>query len=463
MALRADPPTAEPSPAAPLRCVASTRQYATTYASSLALVVATLGLLRLASDAFGDRGFAEFILSRRYLAALTPLLSLGLTVALAKQVPLRVATRGPEATHALLAASMQLVTLCCAAAYVATALAPESLSLLVTGERGAGPLLASLTVASVGLLWTSCTIAYCRGMLWNHSANAIQFVGIALLPLGLVLVAEDPERLFWANGLVLVLGNAVALPVALGFPLRRLLSIDRGALRTLLVQGAPRLPGDAAFWGLLSLPAIVATHDGGIEHGAEFAYALAVLTLMTQIVAPQNQLLLPEATYLLHSGDLARLRRRVATMAAFSLASTSAVVLLVVVLAEPFVRLHLGPTPASFVEAVRLVTPAAVALNLFLCLRGVVDATSRRALAPNLCVAAFAVFLGVQVLLAPTGIGSFALVVSLWVSTGMLAIASTAVVAVALRPTTRPSLIADESDDPVEAPVEARPSVARAA
>ncbi|MGL4511531.1 MAG: hypothetical protein ACRCT8_00460 [Lacipirellulaceae bacterium] len=433
MAARSQRPITAPRGEPPAQCVATGRQYASTYACSAALVIATLVLLRQASDFFGERGFAEFVLSRRYLSALTPILSLGMSVALAKQVPMRRTAVGLEATHALLAASIQIVTLCCALSYAAVCLAPEGVSRLVTGEPGNASLLASLIASAMGLLWTTCTTAYCRGMLWNHCANAIQFIGVALLPVGLVVASTSPELFFWGNGVVLVLGNALALPLALGFPLRKLAILDPLALRSLVAQGAPRAPGDAAFFALLAMPAVVATHGGGIEHAAELAYGLAMLTLMTQIVAPQNQLLLPEATYLLQAGDRPRLRRRVAMMAGWSIAVTSFVVVAVELFADQLVATHLGIVPRSFVDSLRMTVPAAVALNLFLCLRGVVDATSRRPVAPNLCVAAFAVFVAAQWLLAAAGWGDAALVGGLWVATGMLAVSSCVAVVTALQ------------------------------
>src|SRR6185369_2380178 len=66
--------------------VASRADYLVTYAASCVTTICGMAAFRLAHQSFGSDGFAEYALTRRSIAFLVPLLSLGIAVAIPKFV-----------------------------------------------------------------------------------------------------------------------------------------------------------------------------------------------------------------------------------------------------------------------------------------------------------------------------------------------------------------------------------------
>ncbi|QDS99806.1 lipopolysaccharide biosynthesis protein [Adhaeretor mobilis] len=379
------------------KTLSAKRHYAVSYGNTVLLLGGNLLLLRWARQGLGEFGFSELVVMRRFLSALTPILSIGLAVTLLKTVSQLAAAGDRQKSISMVACGYQVATLSCLSFLAMTLVVPRPLSRLVTGSPEFGPSLSALAVYALGLLLSVCNSSYCLAQTRYYSANAIQLVRGAICPLLVLILVDSVEMFLLVTGLALIALNLVFYSVTFDSPSRLFTRLDWKGLRGLVAQGLPRTPGDATYYGLLAMPALVASSVGGLERGGEIGYALIVLTLLMQIAVPVNQFLLPETVYLLQVDNHQRLAKRIFVAASFALITTCTGVLFIEVLAPQLVHLHLGIENSGRIEAIRWLVPAAIPLNLLQCMRGVVDSASPRAYAPHLCVGAFFVFLGALV------------------------------------------------------------------
>lgn len=382
-------------------------------------------ILRWALERYGDAGFDELLMMRRLTSALMPVLSVSMVVSLAKLVPQSATNPSPRDRASLLASSFQLAAIACVVYFLSTLTMPNSLSQFVTGRPDLGPQLSALAIYAAGLICSVCTGAYCRGMLSNNRANTLQIVSLVLVPLVVLALSSNVQSFLWGTGTSLVLLNLLHFAWIEWPQVHALWHWNHRGVVKLLKNGAPRLLGDTSYYGLLAFPAIAAAQVGGITFGAEFAYGLVAISLLMQVAAPMNQFFLAETAYLCESGERQRLVRRLTRGVGFALACTLLAIGLLEWWAPSLVALHLGRPSPGYATAVRWIAPAALSLNLVLCLRGVVDAIATRAVIPHASVLAFGVFLVTHLGLRMMNYTTASVVVPLHLSVALLALVTT--------------------------------------
>jgi O-antigen/teichoic acid export membrane protein len=350
-----------------------------------------MAAFRLAHQSFGPDGFAEYALTRRSIAFLVPLLSLGIAVAIPKFVACH-ASKLPGATIQFLGGGLLLAVMSLCVFLMASCILPGPMSFVCIGDSSRSRLVLSLTPLVFGLILSAGTSAYCRGRMWINASNAIQVVCTGVIPTLALLFFSDVGTFLSTTGYAVCAVNGLVVVLLYVSAVRADRSSHITAARSMFRFGAPRVPGDLAFYGLLAAPALAAAHQAGMRTGGDIAYALTWLTLLSQLVAPLGMLLLPEASYLLHSGRARVLRRRLIRLLGFTVAVTCVAVCVLFYWAPTLLALHLGSHSPTLLHNVRALLTAAVPLNVFICVRSVIDAGESRAVSPTLCIGALAIF-----------------------------------------------------------------------
>ena len=370
-----------------------------TYAASGLTSLCTLFAFRLAHQSLGDAGFAE---PRVYgvIAFVVPLLSIGMAVAIAKFVACRVVENRTSESIECLSAGLLLTAIGTAAFCAAIFVFPRPISFLCTGaDDRAGLVLQVLAVCfrlTLDDLWMCLLSGLDVDRCFKYPAAAMRR---ALLPAAILFGVNDLGTYLLRSGFAVcaLSGVAIAAIYATSSAGKRLPSTS--TTRSLLRFGLPRVPGDAAYYGLLVAPAAAATYRSGIQAGGEIAYALAWLTLLGQFVAPsvpyycrKRRFFFEPASHTSCGVDSDKLLRA-------SLLLTTILVLFLAYFAPQIIELHLsGSCSRSVVHTVRTMLVAAIPLNAFICLRSVVDAGESKAVCPRLCLVAFTLFCGLSLL-----------------------------------------------------------------
>jgi len=371
--------------------IASKTDYLLTYAASCLTSVFGMVAFRLAHQSFAGDGFAEYALTRRSFAFLVPLFSMGMAVAIAKAVACQ-ASKHRSASIQFLGGGLLLAALSGCVFLLCVLIFPGLSSFLCVGDSSRPDLVFSLVPLILGLILTAATSAYCRGRMWIGASNVVQLICTGIIPNFSLLFSSDVGTYLSGTGYAICAVNGAAIAVVFAREGRAYRGLHLAAARALFRFGAPRVPGDLAYYGLLAAPALAAANQAGMRTGGEIAYAMAWLTLLSQLVAPLSMLLLPEASYLLHSGRASALRHRLLKLLGFSIALTCAAVGLLIYFAPTLLALHLGTCSPTLLHNVRALLAAAIPLNVFIGVRSIIDAGESRAVSPMLCIGALALF-----------------------------------------------------------------------
>jgi O-antigen/teichoic acid export membrane protein len=343
------------------------RDHLFTYGAEFAALIGTVLVYRLAAS-WGESALDQYVIIRRTLSFLQPVLLVGSSVALTRFVAsadsqeertslLRVAVRISMAGTVMMALLLMLF--------------PNFLSGIIFGSTGYSGILPPVGLMLIGLNLHSTVYAYRRGRLQMGLAGIAQVVGIALLPNLAFLLCDGLVEVFWFTGLGWCLTAVVfgVIPFA-----KRSEKTTKPFRDRLLRYGAPRLPGDLALAAMLTIPVYVVAHALDASVAGKIGFGITLLNVVAAGFAPVAILLLPQAASNLAEGQFKELSSRVRMLSLVSVLGAGGVMLLFEWFAPTLLEFYLGPTGASQVPMARVLFLAAPAFAYFLAIRSIVDA-----------------------------------------------------------------------------------------
>jgi glycosyltransferase involved in cell wall biosynthesis/Na+-driven multidrug efflux pump len=344
------------------------RTHFLTYATEGAVVLATLLVYRMAAE-LGKDGLDAYVLARRGISFVQPVLLVGLAVGLPRMVAF---TSEPGLRRAYLLASLRIVLVLCTILLMAGAFIPTVTAFALLGTKALSTLILPVTMMVLGLCLHTVTYSYLRGIQRMDQANYIQLVVLVVLPVLLFLVTNDLRALLLWTGVAWCLAPLPwLLPLLWGAPLK----LAREQRSALLRYGLPRIPGDLAFAALLSVPTIWAAQRYGMDMGGRVGLAITLLNIVGAAFAPISLLLLPQAAAMLGKGEFADLEVRIARLERATLLVSSGMLILVLSTLQFFLPVYLkGIDTTPYLTICRGIFLAAPALAYFVALRSLLDA-----------------------------------------------------------------------------------------
>lgn len=337
-----------------------------TYLAEGLVLLGTIWVYRLAATG-GEETLDAYVIARRTVSFVQPVMLMGLVVALTRAVAM--ASDGNEGRQYLFGALKW--SLFPAAILLAAALAmPTTWSRTLFGTVELAALVPPVALLIIGLGGHGLVYSYYRGRHAMTMANALQVLGLALVPNAAFLLFDGLERVLWATSI-----GVIALPILFTLPLAftGVRSAGRHHME-LLRYGLPRVPGDAAYGALLTIPIYVAGSLHGLSVGGQLGMGITLLNITAAAFAPIALLLLPDSANKLAKGDhqalLGQIDRTVVAVLGLSLL----MLLLFEVLAPWLLGVYLGQAGATYVPLARLLFLAAPAFAFFITMRSVLDA-----------------------------------------------------------------------------------------
>lgn len=365
--------------------------YVLTFLTEIAGILVSLWVFRLVLQELGESGLSEFTLARRSLGLVVPTLALGLGVSLTRYVAM--AQEGVEgrSPHGYLVAGVLIISACVGLFLSFLIVAPELLAFAFFGSPDFQFLVPSLALWAVGQMFYGVVYAYYRGRMEMGRANALELAN-GLMPLIAILFwGTSVQSVILVTGVLtclLVAGSLGKVLVSEGPPTGR---IGRHS-RELLTYGVRRVPGDFAFTALFTLPAVLVAHSVGVAEGGLVGFAIGMVTMMGTPFSPLSKTILPIASRLLQSGDVATL----GTVVIRTLWLSSTAVIAATVVAEAILpvamRIYLGEVPVGLIPIMRVLILAAPAYCVFVSFRSVIDAAHETAINARHCYVALTIF-----------------------------------------------------------------------
>lgn len=369
------------------------RDYIFTLVTALITVVSALSLYKMSIYLFGTLGFAEFSLIKRVIAFLVPLFALGLGVGLPREVARVNGTENDAQKYFILKYALLIILAPTIVSFILISMFSGKIALLIFSDASYFYLLLPMGIFMFGSLLTALAYSYFRGLDRIVVSNLLQVINMALVPIiVMAFFSDDVSSFFSTSGIIIAV-------ISLGFLWSQLRKNYGGSnleiLRRLFSYSIRRVPGDISLQLLFVIPAILTAHVAGVEEAGKVSFGLAVLTMASTPLSPLSVLLLPKSMKLFIQGNLDDLKRMVNSMLKYTLVAYFVVSLSLFVGAEFVVNIFFGIDKlTSFV--IKGIAIATMPYSVYILLRSIVDAGSRRAYNSYNCFITVLLFLVVS-------------------------------------------------------------------
>jgi O-antigen/teichoic acid export membrane protein len=341
-----------------------------------AVGIGGLLLYRLLGTKKGAEGVAAYSLVKQSVVFAWPLIMVGLQTGIPRYVALG---RGrPGAVEGYLLAAVAVTGTTTLAAVGFAVAAPGATASLVFGDAGRTELVLPLILTLVATVGFEVIYGYYRGQSKFVVANVVRVLGVATLPVVLLIAigGRSIELLISLMAAGLIAGTAIVAAPPIVQSLRQA-SPRRVATagRTLLDYGSRRVPGDAAVVVLFSVPTILAAHFVSFQGVGYLSAGLYVLATISIAFQPVGMVFLPLLSRLC-ADDFDAARRFVAQLTTCAVHVAIFLTPQMILFAAVAVHAWLGP---DFADAGTIVAIAVAPAGVFVfnvVLRSALDAAA---------------------------------------------------------------------------------------
>ncbi|MCM4078190.1 lipopolysaccharide biosynthesis protein [Paractinoplanes hotanensis] len=350
------------------------------YAATVAVHWCTLGtgllLFHLVARRDGVGGFAFYQIARGWVAALQPLILVGLGTGLPRYLP-RAGAAAPGLVRGALGVQVMIL-----AVVAAAVLTPSEAVAVRLGLDGGTAAVAAIAVLLAGNCLCNTVVAGLRGTGQVTYANVASLTGFAVLPVVAFAVTHRIEAFLVLYGAGMA---AVAAAAAVVTKPPATAAADPPALSAILRYGVRRLLGDLALPALFAFPALaVAVARPGAPEVGYVGFVTSAITLACAFVGMLTPVLLPRLSAHFHHGTGGPSLDRALVLMPLAAAGVVAVPVLIIALPAPMLIRHfLGAEFSATVPLLRIGMLAAVPLAVFYAVRPTLDALHEWPVAAN--------------------------------------------------------------------------------
>lgn len=352
------------------------RDIAITSLTQVTVAVGGLLLYRLLAVEKGAEGVASYALVKQISIFAWPVVMVGLQTGIPRYVALgRSRAGGAEAT---LVAALLVTTVTTLAISALALVWPETTASLVFGDPDRTHLVFPLVATLVATILLEVVYGYFRGQADFVIGNAVRIVGVASLPVVLLLVVpgEPIGKLISLMAAGLLAGSLLAIAAPLARALRATSTGEvRSAGRELLDYGHRRVVGELAAVVLFTIPPVLAAHYVPLDEVAWIATGLYVIAVLSIAFQPIGVVFLPLLSRLVES-DFDAARRYTAHLAAAGLHIAVFVTPQLLLFADDAVRAWLGSDFDEAGPVIRIVVLSAGVYVITIVVRSALDAAA---------------------------------------------------------------------------------------
>lgn len=351
---------------------------------------------RLASDFWGVSGFAEWIMARRLMAVIVPVMTMGMDVGLTRTI----ASSRPDSARSYLLAACLVVAFMLALTSITTVPFARDISRIIFGNTTHADLVVAVLIMSAAYAFYVLLYGLLRGQLRIMEANLAHIIAYGVLPLLVILgFHESPVQSITAIGGVAAIVTGFFLFRNVAIRSTRIPAL-REKTRQLVAYGGSRMVAAILLMSLALVPASIAAYRTGIEAGGFVALALSVIGLAGSVSAPIQLILLPMASAMWANGRQIELQVAFGRMEIVIICFGAAALLVVPLSAPVISTLVLGQRNLQLEQALSFAGPAVGPFVYFVCGRQVIDACSVKGInTHNLLFCALGFFAALAILL----------------------------------------------------------------
>jgi O-antigen/teichoic acid export membrane protein/predicted O-methyltransferase YrrM len=358
------------------------RDYVTTFVTEILVIASWLVAFRLVAVQYGTGAFGEYALSRRAFSLLSPLVVVGLDVAIARYVAYAVSRRS-RTVGGYAGTALVVMAITVGVTAIILRLLPGPVAFLLFGSSSYASLVTPLPVMLTGSCMHVVSYGFFRGRSQIQRANLLMALNQAAVPVAAVYIGRDIHTI-----LLLMGAGWMAVSVVFLVMTRPSIAGFRKDARELLTFGLPRVPGDFLQLALFALPGILVAHIVDVSTAGIVAFGVAALGMLGTGLAPVSFVLLPAVAGMFARGWHDQVRDRVTEIVRIAVPVLVVGIAVLELFARPIVADYLGAQFASGADVLRLMIVGALPWGLYVTLKSVIDARYVRPInAMNMAIA----------------------------------------------------------------------------
>lgn len=349
--------------------------YVITFLTEFLVLVAGVLVYKFAANLSGKDDFSEYAICRRTISFIQPLLMLGLGVGIPRYIAFS-ATENLKKSQGTFFVSGLLIALCILIpSLFLFNFFKEQFSFLFFGSISFQYLIPYLSIMIAGMILHAICYGYLRGRLYMRVANLIQLINIGVVPLVVFALFHNVNDVLLYTG-VAWFGISSVITIIILFTIAWMKSELGASIRSLIIYGIQRVPGDLVLAGFLALPAYFTAHlvDDHLKTAGYVAFAMSLLNMAGAAFGPICLILLPKASQVILNEDFHLLKQYVRRITIWTLGLTIIGILFVELFTNQLIALYLGESFSDLVLCIRIVILSSLGYTLYISLRSILDA-----------------------------------------------------------------------------------------
>lgn len=399
------------------------RNYILTYFTEFAVLLSGILVYKLAADSFGKEAFNEYLISRRTLSFIQPLLIMGIGVGLPRYIAIAMANGHQKKVSSYFYSTLIILSLVMVIVSVIFLIFDHYLSFLIFGNDSYYSLIYPLLMMLFGLVFHSLCYAFFRGEMSMTPANSLQLLNLGVVPMIIFLFSDNIIQVLLFTGLAWIVISFFFF-LFIVFKLKPEKEHLGTSAKELLKYGLQRVPGDVALGGFFALPTYFIAHliNDNLNSAGNLAFAMMLLNMIGAAFGPICLLLLPQASNAIANRDYTLLKKYSKEIFILTVVVAGLGLLTVELFADPLVTLYMNGSHPDMVEVVRIVMPASIGYAIYISLRSILDAYHIKAVNTRNIFICFLLFILLSFSIQLTGLHYYYILFSFVISISLLGI-----------------------------------------
>jgi O-antigen/teichoic acid export membrane protein len=348
------------------------KAYFWTFLTQMIVLGGAFLMMKVAGQQFGKEGFGEYNVARRLISTMAFPLLLGLGISLTRYLA------ATQQAASLLPAGLLLLLPLNAIILILGWLYPSYWADLFLGNEQYSILIMPILFSTLGMELYTLLYAYCRGRQIMTLANIWQILIMILIPLGWLWQTYEPAVVWNGIGWSWILLNTSMLIYVLSKLDYR--DVDKQKIKSqmklLLAFGLPRIPGEFALFGLLSIPIFVINKQMGAVIAGYVSIGFSFLQLIVSLFDFFGLLLLPQVSQWWAENRYDEVRKTVHRILVIALCTSVLASLCLAGLMKWAILLLMGNDFIEALDICRILVLVSVPYTIYTVLRNPLDGIS---------------------------------------------------------------------------------------
>lgn len=352
------------------------KDYFYTYITYGISFVSTLAIYYFLSQRFANVEFEKYNLSRRVIGITSVLLMLGVAVSLPKSVAILKFTHISNLYKVANLFSSLLFVLTVGIIFsLSVVVFPKFYGELFWNSDKYNSLIKVISVFIVSTLFFNIVFSFSRGLMDMTLANTMTLCN-ALIPLLFLPLFSKIENYYLTYaGLNFIIAFSF-LYIIFKKHCLKIFFFPKFFFRQLyriLNFGIPRVPGDFALEGILSIPVFITAHIVNTQDASNLGFAISLISMIGTFISPVSIILLPYSARLMSQKNLKELKKHVNTIFLYFLPLTFILSIVIFFFTRPFLEVLFQKSNYNISFYIQMVSGVFLPYTIYLIVRSVND------------------------------------------------------------------------------------------